>query len=131
MFEHEDILGSLNQDLPIREKLEYVHAVVKQGAPEIDRIAIAIYEPKTDLLTTFVDSSGEDSPLTHYQAHLSDSESLQYIVKSGRPRIVNDLALFKRSDQEHAKGMHPRMKYGILSLFGRWIHRVYVLQRIV
>jgi hypothetical protein len=41
----------------------------------IDRISVAIYEPKTDLLKTFVHSSDDENPLVLYSAKLADSAS--------------------------------------------------------
>lgn len=103
MFEHQDIFAALNEKLPLPEKLEYVHGLLKQDFTCIDRIAVAIYDLKTDLLKTFLHSSGGDNPLTLYSAKLADSASLQEILKVGRPRVVNDLDVFKDKPAEHAQ----------------------------
>jgi len=93
MYEHQDVLDQLNKDLPLREKLRYVHGVVQERFEFIDRLAVAVYDPKTDLLKTFVDSSGEDQPLNHYQARLADAPALREVLEKGRPRVVNDLGI--------------------------------------
>jgi HD-GYP domain-containing protein (c-di-GMP phosphodiesterase class II) len=103
MFEHQDIFAALNGKLPLLEKIEYVHKLLKERFDFIGRIAVAIYEPKTDLLKTFVHSSGGDSPLALYAARLSSSASLQEILKIGRPRLVNDLDVFKNVNAEHTR----------------------------
>ncbi len=103
MFEHQDVLAELNGKLPLPKKIEHVHALLKQRFDFIDRIAVAIYEVKTDLLKTFVHSSGGDSPLSFYAAKLADSASLQEILKAGRPRVVNDLDIFSDLPAEHAR----------------------------
>lgn len=103
MFEHQDIFAALNEKLPLPEKLEYVHGLLKENFTCIDRIAVAIYDLKTDLLKTFLHSSGGDNPLTLYSAKLADSASLQEILKVGRPRVVNDLDVFRDKPAVHAQ----------------------------
>lgn len=103
MFEHQDVFSALNGKLPLPEKIEFVHGLLKDRFDFIDRIAVAIYEPKTDLLKTFLHSSGGDNPLSLYSARLADSASLQEILKVGRPRVVNDLDVFKNVPAEHAR----------------------------
>lgn len=103
LFEHQDILESLNHDIPLGEKLLRIHEVLNRHSEAIHRIAVAIYDPQTDLLKTFAHSSGNDQPLSHYQAKLADSASLQEILQQGRPRVVNDLQVFSQGEHEHSK----------------------------
>lgn len=103
MFDHEDRLNLLDQDIGLAKKLEYIHSALKERFPFIARIAAAIYDPETDLLKTFVHSSGGDEPLTHYQAKLSESQSLREVLEKGRPRVVNNLSIFANAGKEHAK----------------------------
>jgi HD-GYP domain-containing protein (c-di-GMP phosphodiesterase class II) len=103
MFEHQDVLKELNSTLPIDKKLTAVHRVLKTRFGFINRIAIALYEPQTDLLKTFVDSSEGTSPLVRYESPLSESSSLRDIIESGRPRVVEDLSIFEESPHEHTK----------------------------
>ena len=102
-FDHEDRLNPLDQNIGLAKKLEYIHAALKERFPFIARVAAAIYDPETDLLKTFVHSSGGDAPLSHYQAKLAESHSLRDILAKGRPRVVNNLGIFAASDKEHAK----------------------------
>lgn len=103
LFEHQDALETLNQSLPLVDKLAFVHDFIRRRYDFIDRIAVAVYDPKTDLLKTFVHSSGGDDPLTLYQARLVEARSLQEIVKLGRPRVVNDLALLAGGEKTHTQ----------------------------
>lgn len=103
MYEHEDVLGELNNNIPLRDKLHYVHELLIKKFSFIDRIAATIYDPKTDVLKTFAYSSNEQSPLVHYQAKLSSSNALQEILKKGRPRIVNNLEIYAEGEGEHTK----------------------------
>jgi HD-GYP domain-containing protein (c-di-GMP phosphodiesterase class II) len=101
MTTHQDTLDALNSNLPLREKLVRTHQVVQQQIPCIARIAIALYDPKTTLLKTYLHSSGEDDPLSRYEARLSDAPSLENILKEGRPRVINNMLTFENGKHEH------------------------------
>lgn len=103
MFEHRDTLAVLNKPFPLWEKLIAVHKSVNETFPFIVRIAIAIYDPETKVLKTFLHSSGDDNPLDHYQALLDDAPSLKEILNKGLPRVVNNLLTFERGAHEHTK----------------------------
>lgn len=101
VFEHEDRLTAIDSNISLAEKMIHVHEELKARFPAIARIAAAIYDPRTDLLKTFAASSGNDSPLQHYQAKLAESPSLREILEHGRPRVINDLHLFDAGQREH------------------------------
>ena len=103
MFQHQDTLQSLNENIPLGEKLASVHNAIKDQFPFIQRIAVAIYDQKTDMLKTYVHSSGGDNPLQHYQSPLAKAPSLQQIIANRKPRIVNDLNIFADGNQQHSK----------------------------
>lgn len=103
LYSHQDTLEQLNGSAPLPDKLRFVHRILKQRLDFIERIAIAIYDPKTDLLKTFIHSSGGGEPLSHYQARLAESRSLQEIIEVGRPRVVNDLTIFEENDKTHSQ----------------------------
>jgi HD-GYP domain-containing protein (c-di-GMP phosphodiesterase class II) len=107
-FEHKDALEELNSSIPLREKLVSVHKVLKERYDFIDRIAVAIYDPKSDVIRTFVDSSGTDQPLIHYETRLSDVPSLQEIIEKKRPRVVSDLTIYQHSPSDHATAIHKQ-----------------------
>lgn len=50
---------------------------------------------KTELLKTYVDSSGDTELLRLYQAKLSEVPSLHEILVQGNPMIINDMDVFK------------------------------------
>lgn len=103
MDKHRDTLETLNSNLPLRDKLVRTHQVVQKQIPCIARIAIALYDPKTTLLKTYLHSSGEDDPLSHYHARLSDAPSLENIIKEGRPRVINNMLTFENSQHVHTQ----------------------------
>lgn len=103
MPQYPDTLGALNRSAPLSDKLKSLHETLHSRFPFIDRISVVLYDPKTDDLKTFIHSSGGSSPLTLYQTKLSDTKSLRQILKTGMPRVVNDLSIFTNSKQEHTK----------------------------
>mgnify|MGYP001826463565 CR=1 FL=1 len=103
MTEHHDVLEQLNKHIPLREKLVAAHESVSELFPFIARIAVAIYDPETSVLKTYLHSSGDDNPLENYQALLDDAPSLKAILEKGLPRVVNNLLTFEDSESEHAK----------------------------
>ncbi|MCC6133201.1 MAG: HD domain-containing protein [Acidobacteria bacterium] len=105
MFEHEDRLARIEENLPLSERLEVVHGVLKERFPFVSRIAVAAYDEKRNLLKTFLASSGSDRPLVRYEAPLSEAPSLESILKTGRPRVVNDLSIFHAGPHEHTRAI--------------------------
>lgn len=103
MPEHHDNLSELNQYASLREKLIATHKSLSEFFPFIKRIAIAIYDPETTMLKTYLHSSGEDNPLEHYQALIDDAPSLKNILKKGAPRVINNLLTFEESHNAHTK----------------------------
>lgn len=103
MFHHKDTLETLNTHLSLKDKIISTHQVIQEKFDFIARIAITLYDPSTRLLKTYIDSSGEDEPLKHYDALIDEAKSLQEILKKGRPRVANNLVTFERVKQEHTK----------------------------
>ncbi|GLX79767.1 transcriptional regulator [Thalassotalea insulae] len=102
MTAHIDKLDALNQHLSLHDKIISIHKTLSERYPFIVRIAIAIYDPKTGLLKTFIHSSDEHA-LEHYQAHLDEVPSLKAIIDKGLPRVINNFLTFEHSDSEHTQ----------------------------
>ncbi|MDH5517464.1 MAG: HD domain-containing protein [Gammaproteobacteria bacterium] len=103
MKKHINKLDELNKNVPLREKIITTHRSVAETFPFIVRIAIALYDPESGFIKTYLHSSGDDSPLDNYQARLDDVPSLKAILDKGLPRVVNNLVTFENNDSEHAK----------------------------
>jgi HD-GYP domain-containing protein (c-di-GMP phosphodiesterase class II) len=69
---------------------------------QLGRIAVALYDPRTDLLKTFIHSSDGESPLDHATAPLSALPSLVELAHSGGTRTLNDLEAVARTGHEYA-----------------------------
>ena len=67
----------------------------------INRIAIALYDDQSQILKTFLASSGKSNPLIHYESKIDDAPSLKEIIKTRQPRVVNDLSIFEFGEHEH------------------------------
>lgn len=103
METYQDTLEALNRNLPLGAKLIQTHRVVQKQLPFVARIAIALYDPKTNLLKTYLHSSGEDDPLPRYHASLNEAPSLANILKEGRPRVINNMLTFESGQHEHTR----------------------------
>ena len=107
MFNHKNTLHELDKNIPLGEKLASIHQATKKQFEFIDRIAIAIYDEKTDLLKTYL-SSGGQTPLKHYQSTLSESGSLQEIIAQRRHRVVNELSIISAGTQKHTQDIKEK-----------------------
>lgn len=103
MQSYEDTLEALNRNLPLRDKLVQTHRVVQKQLPFVARIAVALYDPQTSVLKTYLHSSGEDDPLSNYYANLSEAPSLARMLREGRPRVINNLLTFEDGEREHTR----------------------------
>ena len=103
MTEHNDVLEQLNKHIPLQEKLVAAHNSLSELFPFIARIAIAIYDPETGILKTYLHSSGDDHPLENYQALLEDAPSLKNILDKGMPRVINNMLTFEGGEHEHTR----------------------------
>ncbi len=104
LFSHQDTLANLHENLPLTEKLRFLHQVIRQDFPFVDRLAIALFDEKTEMLKTYTHSTeGSDNPVTTYEAPLSSAPSLYAILEHRRPRLVQDLSLFAQGQHEHTK----------------------------
>lgn len=101
MTTHNDALKGLNERASLKEKLIAAHQSICEVFPFIARIAITIYDPETDILKTYLHSSGEDNPLDNYQAILDDTPSLKAILEEGLPRVINNMLTFEEGQHEH------------------------------
>jgi HD-GYP domain-containing protein (c-di-GMP phosphodiesterase class II) len=87
----------------VKPQLEALHRNLLREIAGIDRIAAALYDPKTDALKTFVHSTDGESPLAHYDALLEDVPSLGELARERRPRVIDDLSVFAGSVHEHSR----------------------------
>jgi len=102
-YPHLDALADLNCNVSLHDKLLAAHHVVQETFPFIARIAIALYDPETHVLKTYLHSSGDDNPLENYETLLDNAPSLKQILAAGRPRVINNMLTFEDGQQEHTR----------------------------
>lgn len=100
-FSHQDAQAFLNRSGSLKEKLIAAHESVQKYAPFIARIALALYDPKTRILKTYMHSSGEDNPLENYQTIIDNAPSLKEIFDRGKSRVINNMLTFEDSHKKH------------------------------
>ena len=100
---HSDALQALNADGPLRGRIREIHWAVRSFLPFVARVAVALYDPKTAYLKTFVHSSEGDDPLPHYQAPIGEIPSLRKLLDEKRPRVIQHMLTFETAESEHAK----------------------------
>ena len=83
-----------NGSRTLAAKLTTLHQEIRAiaGCRSLSRIAVAIYDPGSDLLKTFIHSSDGASPLDHYSARLAELPSLLELARTGRPRVIDTFA---------------------------------------
>lgn len=103
LFEHADPLDALNRGVSLDEKLAAIHEALYAQIGFVDRISVAAYDAASDMLKTFLASSPGRNHLVRYEARLADSPSLAEILRAGRPRVVNNLELFRQGRHLHTR----------------------------
>jgi HD-GYP domain-containing protein (c-di-GMP phosphodiesterase class II) len=98
----------------LAERLACQHDLLRGEFPALDRIAVAIYDRRTDLVKAFVHSSEGPNPFEHAMARLSDLASLQELARTGASRVIPDLSVHKASSVAHLKRL---LRAGYLSSY--------------
>jgi HD-GYP domain-containing protein (c-di-GMP phosphodiesterase class II) len=99
-----DPLAETDEHLGAGARLTHLHAHLRTLRPQVDRVAIALYDADTDALRTFVSSNGDEpTPLQHYEAQVEDAPALRELVREGRARLVQDLAVYDGGRHEHTR----------------------------
>ncbi len=102
-LEHQLELNELDSHRTLSEKISYIHNIVCQHLPHIDRIAITKYNQSADTLCTHVGSCKGENPLSLYEIKLSEVPSLLKLVNNRETRIINDMGVFTSSKSIHSQ----------------------------
>ena len=97
---HWDALEHLNRHGSLRDKLAKTHQAIQRHLPFVARISVALYDPTTATLSSYL-HSGDDDPLAHYQTEIANAPSLKHILEQGHPRVINKMLTFEASGHEH------------------------------
>ncbi|WP_024850622.1 HD domain-containing phosphohydrolase [Hydrogenovibrio kuenenii] len=92
---------TLSNEVTFSEELKEIYHYLHSKYPAIERVAVALYEPSTDILITFAYTGEYDTPLSMYDFQFSQSESLNKVRQSRLPRIVDDIDLYEPNSRVH------------------------------
>jgi HD-GYP domain-containing protein (c-di-GMP phosphodiesterase class II) len=83
--------------------LRFLHDRLSVIAPEVERIACALYDPGEDLLKTYINSTKNGYAIRGYEYHLSESQSLSQLARSNETRVIDDIPAAFNSDTAHSR----------------------------
>lgn len=83
----------------LSEEIISLHEFISKEWSKLLRIAVALYDKKTDMLHTFIRSSYIENILNHYSYPLSKVDSLAQIANSKQSRVIDDLSVLKSNTQ--------------------------------
>ena len=85
----------------LTQRLRDIHELIRCRYAFVDRVAVALYEPSTDLLKTFVSSNTDEVLLKRYEVTLSSVPSLEALARTHQCRMVGDM-----TESFHAPSKH-------------------------
>ena len=92
----------------LTDRVEYVHGLVMEKLPSVDRIACALYDSKTDLLKTFINSTRQGEALKAYEIKLGDVPSLTALAETGECRVIDDIDAELIGDSTHTQWVRSK-----------------------
>ncbi len=87
----------------VQAQLESIHASLMDELPGIGRVAVAVYDDRTDMLETFIHSTDGDAPFALYEAKLGDVPSLAELARTREERVIGDLEALRCSQAPHTR----------------------------
>lgn len=94
--------------------LRFLHERLAIIAPDVERIAVALYDPDEDMLKTFINSTVNGYAIRGYQYPLSQSESLSRLARTNQVRVIEDIPAVLDTASEHSRYVRDE---GYLSSF--------------
>lgn len=85
----------------LSDQLKIVLGLISSRYPFIDRVAVALYDPATDLIKTFVSSNRDGSALQCYEVPLAEVPSLAEMARSRQRRLVGEIDQTFLAQSEH------------------------------
>jgi HD-GYP domain-containing protein (c-di-GMP phosphodiesterase class II) len=89
-------------------ELKVIHEMISSRYPFVERVAVAVYDPILDALTTFVSSNDDQVMLKHYEAKLAQVPSLAALAASRHSRVVNDITQEFSTPSVHSTWLKER-----------------------
>ncbi|HLO95381.1 MAG TPA: HD domain-containing phosphohydrolase [Burkholderiaceae bacterium] len=89
-------------------RLRSLHGIIQGRFPRISRIALAPYDPVSDMLRTFASSNEDGVALQHYEARLHEVPSLLQLRDAHQARVVDDVSRTFQTDSAHTAWLRAR-----------------------
>ncbi len=86
----------------LTEHLEQLHLQILERFPGTVRIACALYDSKTDLLKTFINSTRSGQAINAYEYPLSESQSLRELKEANSCRVLSDIKTSIPNGTDHS-----------------------------
>lgn len=83
-------------------RLRELHGHLLEQIDMVDRIACVLYEPRDDMLKTFVNSTRHGEAIKGYEFPLHQSASLSAIASSGQERVIDEIAVAVEPTSPHS-----------------------------
>lgn len=90
------------------ESVATIHRVIASRYSGVDRVALAIYDPLSDMLKTFVSSNLDGVALVAYEARLQDVPSLVQLARLHESRIVQNIGGTFSQPAEHTEWLKEK-----------------------
>lgn len=104
----------------LRSRMVEFHELVRAEFPEVLRVGVAIHEPASGLLRTFIHSTVGPPPFEEYALPLSESRSLTAISGTRSGRVLDDLDAVTDPPAWHTQALRDR---GFRSSYTRPFYR--------
>lgn len=103
-----DTLQALGTACGLKGKLAALHGALRQRYPFIDRMAMALYDPDTRQLRTFLQSQDGQAPLALYETLLEDAPALASLLERREARVVQDLSVYDGGAHPHTRALRAQ-----------------------
>ncbi len=98
-------LHDLQEPGPLQAKLRYLLVTLQSKYPEVQRLAVALYDHGSDWVKTFVAVEDRDNALPHYHALLQETTWLKAVADSQAPRVIADFSVLQDSQKVHVQAL--------------------------
>jgi HD-GYP domain-containing protein (c-di-GMP phosphodiesterase class II) len=82
----------------LRGRIREIHWAVRSFMPFVARVAVAIYDPKTAELRSFIHSGDGDDPMSRSEMPTGDLPSLRKLLEAGHPRVIEHMLTFEEKE---------------------------------
>jgi hypothetical protein len=75
------------------------------GDEQLCRVALALYDPATEIVSSFVHSGEPNHVLDRYECLLRETPGLAAIARDGRPRVIEDISVLSAGHDDHTAAL--------------------------